>query len=433
MFSAFEFEAAAELFVQLSRSILNDELYSTLCLLNAAIIYARLGDLSRALQHLSEVEEVEELLPITLCLTGHVEYELGNFEKSHDCFSIALQTLDEPQSFDHLGLDFALREEQIQLNLDVLAIRSGLGMMGTIPADVLFESPPRRDTSVCESCCEDGRWSIHSVATSRVSSTRTIAPLRPKRPHNDTDVEEVLKCRAMGSSGLHIPLSPKANVSETSNRLADLTTPRKARIAARYAKLRDEGKRVLTRKTKRPPKEQEVAIKPVLRMEDKRRPRLEARDARPGATRDEDLSRFIQHLPKQSKLIPRDARGRPGSISNLAQFFRGTDPIHARAPVSLRVSVESPIDAEVFRSAGQRDTIPPTAQDNIASTQRDRVPMVERPGSVVGDSTQQPRGQVALETPAAAERPQPQAIHPALRADFSLDTQRVNLRNELKK
>lgn len=419
MFSAFEFEAAAELFVQLSRSILDDELYSTVCLLNAAMIYARLGDFSKATQHLSDVEEVEELLPITLCLMGHVEYEIGAFEKSQDCFRIALQAIDEDQAYDHLGLDYSLREDQIHQNLDFLAKRSDQGMVGTIPGDVLFEAPPRKDPLLGGND-DDEHWSIHSIATSRsLESIHTSAPLRSEPPTLDADIEThtlVLQA-SQCSDGI---------AAEVPNSPMELPSMRRARVIARYARIRAEGKRSLARmlSLKSSPKAA-VAFKDEtpLRMLEKSRPRPKARDARPGAYT-ADLPEYIQQLPIQSKLVPRDARGRPGSINNLAHFFLGTDPIHARAPVGSAGSVNSVSLAEddVHGLAGQRETMPETSLSSMSSTPESRVAASVRPSGALNELARQPCTESSQGSPKFGE-PRPNAVHPALRPGFSLDKQ----------
>lgn len=451
--------------MQLSHSIVDDELYSALCLLNGAIIYARLGDFSRASEHLQEVEEVEELLPITLCLMGHVEYELGNFEKAHDCFSIALEAMHESQSFDHLGMDYALREEQIQLNLDLLAKRSGSGMVGTIPADVLFEAPPRKDTSMPATSGDDDNWSIPSDSTSRTSSIEsTVAPLMPTRPVNGREIEEDLGNGSTHTSLLHEPLASAPTAPVIVSSPAVPAPSPKGGLRAGFRKLKGKANRMAEKLSiKKPSAEKhstkkhpiQVLAKTETPTPERRPTRPQARGARPAVQA--TVTPFIEQLPNQKALVARDARGRPGSIGDLADFFRGNDPIHDRPIVTPRLSAGSlpPMETDVSGMAGQRDSRPETTISSIVSTRENRVlkprddaggkaspspqqyqsdkfegsnseismkPRAERMASAVSESSQQPRRRAEADAP-KAERPRPLAIHPALRAGFTLDNQ----------
>lgn len=466
LFSAFEWEPAAELFAQLSRSI-PVELYSTLCLLNAAIIHARLGQFSNAAQALEDVEHVEELLPITLCLMGHVEYELGSFNKSEDCFNIALGAVGQIQGYNHLGLNFVLREEQIQQNLKVLQTPTRSGMVATIPGDVLAEAPPRDTGSSMSTGCRGTRqWSIHSASTTEsldsrpVSAITTVAPLVPKAPPLDSRVE----VHSERAKPQHVVLASASTSGSANPKATDKNgSPlpfKMGKIVTRYSRLRAAGKKMLSRRLSFKKAPEKVADKIEVRSPVKRIQRMEARDPRPGGNTTADLSLFIKNLPKQNGLVARDARGRPGSTGDLAGFFRDTDPENIEAATTMisRDSIESTLlpdsepgsyDLAGLSNPARRTTLSSeqsqnTQQDGLATpadetktSSRHMQYRVSSSGpwgnevskhvperSATFSSNRTWQSQDGSDSwPPNPQRYQPQAVHPSIRPGFSLDGQ----------
>lgn len=391
LYAAFEWEDAAESFASLSEAI-PIELYSTKCLINTVLIHARLGVFSKASQILAEAVNIEELLPIILSLMGQLEYELGNYEKAEDCFNISLQAIDLHQVHRHLGLDFVLRDEQIEQNLRVLRLHQG--MVATVPGDMLFQAPPRK-TDV-ESRRSSGRWSFHSDASSE-EATLAITPIDPlvPRPPTIDDESDVRSERhreiaesqtSRMATGLPsrstipedpvpVPRPVLSRQSRSSSMATGLplqsTTPkepvsapppvlsRKGKLVARYTKLRAAGKKIIAkRRSNKKAPEVQLPEETELRPPVKQIKRMEARDAKPGGNTTADLSAFIRELPKQDKLEARDARGRPGPTRELAEFIRGTGPDDIQAAMAMvsRASVESPplMETEGYGSRDQR-------------------------------------------------------------------------------
>ncbi|CZT17005.1 uncharacterized protein RCC_02837 [Ramularia collo-cygni] len=463
LFSAFELEASAELFIQLSE-LITVELYSSICLLNAAFIHARLGSLSIASQCLAKVEHFEELLPLTLSLIGHIEYELGSFEKSEDCFKIALAALEATDSFarhNHLGLDFVLWAEQIQQNLDVLHTSAGQGMVATIPGDRLFEAPLREDTSSSARSRNSGQWSKHSAATSKalssgsITSINTVAPLEPRRPAHHGESEEIREPRGPLDSDLGAVTTSQLTAAPAFKPLASPPSSRRDKIILNFTKLRAVGKKMLGPQRSKNEGAAETGLADSLftQIPAKRVQRMEARDARPGAGTTTDLSAFIKNLPNQHRKVARDAWVRPGSTGDLAQFFRTTGPenIHKAMNLISRGSIDpdSLSESQASKSTVLQDFSPKVMSPSMTSHSAQEAGVPEpadvigvgpnsshvRANSLayVGNEVNEPASEHSSAISGGSPGPsrdtsdpvqgrrQPQAIHPALRPGFSLD------------
>lgn len=401
LFSAFEWEAAAELFTQLSRSIPVD-LYSTVCLLNAAMIHARLGDFPTASQTLADARHVEELLPITLCLMGHIEYELKNWEKAEDCLNIALQAIkgtDTLRNYRSLGLDFVLCEDQINLILDVFP--PAFGSLGTIPADNLFEAPPRKKnlmpaSSWGEVDCRGPRSaaSSESLSSRSFSSVSTIAPLVPRSSNSESGFGENRSPCNIRSVAVEAPLVSECTTHGVCSGLDNPTSSRRTRLMAGYSKVRAAGKSVLQRRSTRGSSISENTgtneVSPRDPPSSFTRP--VARDARPVGNKTDGLSDFIHHLPTRNLLAPRDPRVRPDSTGDLAEFLRDTAPGHIGLLVNKRISVGSiltPSPTEP-RESGSVEQLDSSRASTLSSIALQSTPMssTSRPASIIEAASQ---------------------------------------------
>ncbi|RMY33879.1 hypothetical protein D0865_14337 [Hortaea werneckii] len=157
LYHHFEWQSAIETFQHLAREI-RDREARTLCLLNAAIIQARLGDYAFAAATLEAAARTDGSFILTPYLLGIMEWELGNLIKAEACLELSLLALRRHAGegivdFSRHGLDFRLQGEVVRQGLRRLrgvnpfsgeeeAQSQIVGFAG-FSADDIFEAPVR--------------------------------------------------------------------------------------------------------------------------------------------------------------------------------------------------------------------------------------------------------------------------------------------------
>lgn len=322
LYHGFDWHSSAETFLFLSRTI-NRNLESTLCLLNAAMVFARLGEYATAAQILDEAEPDERTLAFTMFLMGHVEFEIGNFDKAQDCLKVALHSLNgSSQRLYDLGLEYVLRASHIQQNLRIFESKRDLvgmlGSLGALPADGVFEAPPRRsgvaapqpisatvnsrnsiDSDELPPLTDDSSSSelgspIESVTSSKYDSDGMRWHDLPDDPEVHTTAPTMMSSKAKGKQPVTI-LEPSAANRDT------------AHLSARFSN-----------------------VLPAFRKA--RRPTWEPREARVQGDSVGGLADFIRDLPSQKPgLKPKEAKVQEETTASLADFLRTSGPGQANA------------------------------------------------------------------------------------------------------
>ena len=148
LYHAYEWQEAANIFARLSISIDNPQLRSS-CLLNTAMIMARLGDYSIAASTLDIVIRLGTSSPVVSFLAGIVAYELQDYSKAEACFEMCLRDMkQEPIDHSDDGLRFVLSREMLLCNIRQ-AVNAQLSRHSLrypiygIPAEIIFEAPRR--------------------------------------------------------------------------------------------------------------------------------------------------------------------------------------------------------------------------------------------------------------------------------------------------
>lgn len=347
LYHGFEWESAAENFSYLSGTLTLD-IERTLCLLNAAIIYARLGEFTTARSILDTAEPTGELLPLTMFIIGHVEFELENYDKSKECLQIALKSLNgTSQRYSHLGLQFILKASHIKQNLQILDSRNDFygiaGAMAALPADNVFEPPERaRNELQCSTVI-----SSNDSATSDQPPTLTDGSASPSNPSTPTDEypgttvhkydwwhphEHTTRPRI--KEPIDGPDHPSKMVCLST---CDLETPLCKnhcidKTTATLAKNADDGNfannpKRLTELMHRLSKRSMVRTIPINQVsQTSRRGAMEPREARVQSDSVRHLAAFIKEMPAQNAISPGSAETHHESLKDLADFFRDSGP-----------------------------------------------------------------------------------------------------------
>ncbi|KAK5727041.1 hypothetical protein LTR15_002933 [Elasticomyces elasticus] len=174
LYHAYEWQESIETFRHLVSSLNGDPRVS--CAINAGLIQARLGDYTEARQTLEAAaifDESHVLVPFLLAL---VEWETGNLSKTKACLEGCFESLRRAGNADYSsrGLDFVLAPDLVHQLLRHLN-NTGYDRFGTIkhgmvhvvpsvmPADCIFEAPPRPDTSSRSSTASDSGFLLPST------------------------------------------------------------------------------------------------------------------------------------------------------------------------------------------------------------------------------------------------------------------------------
>lgn len=153
LYRLYHWQQSAQLFTFLAGKIDSPQ-EQTACLLNKALIEARLGDYRDAIYTLSEASQICEHSPIVDFLGALVDHKLGETAAADECFEACLEGL-ENQALDCslMGLDYILEYDVVEHNLEQirksqLATELGLKdfppthLLG-LPAECIFKAPSR--------------------------------------------------------------------------------------------------------------------------------------------------------------------------------------------------------------------------------------------------------------------------------------------------
>lgn len=318
LFQGCEWQDAAESFLYLSRTI-EHELYSTSCLINAAIVFAKLGDYSTASHVLEDAMPVDELLALTLFVTGHIEYQLDELEKCQDCFTVALSAMKNPvEDYHRFGLEFTLTVSQIQDNLWTCnhAMAGHPGALTSLPAECIFRAPARvADPLTPASKRSSSADSAHMPALSEGTATPPQTPL--------SGVEKTME---YGPDGLtwHTQEDGSMVVAEDDAPPLPFKKPSTVQIIGGLTR------RLSTQR--RPPSPSKPTGIPPRR----NRRALSPRDARVQGDSIQELAEYISDLPRQNQMDPRSAEAEHEDVGELASFLRaGPRPQPLNIPSKL--------------------------------------------------------------------------------------------------
>ncbi|EME50379.1 hypothetical protein DOTSEDRAFT_69036 [Dothistroma septosporum NZE10] len=330
LYYGFEWQAAAETFSSLARSLKSD-LEQALCLINTALICARLGDFAPALTILGESQPTKEVLALTFFLMGHMNFALLELDQAESDFESALRALDHrPQSYKRYNVEFVLQTGHVKRSLSVLDTYKKFGTcnetMDSLPADCIFGIPD--GGSNCSPAC-----SIMSTGSddcpdltdfSDVSAPATPTVGTPMEEHDEIDM---LWERSTDEPDHQLERSSeKLSFNEEKSLRADMALdvkPRSIQIrvsppVAVVPEILPAAPTVVTyRPTGLPPK-----VPPKSRL------RMEPRNARieDGTTR--QLAACIRNLPAQGNALqPKEAKVKLESNRRLVDFIRDLNPV----------------------------------------------------------------------------------------------------------
>lgn len=157
-------QQAADIFEFLGKDI-GSAKERTLCLVNKALVEARLGDYDKAVLTVADAAELGEDLPITALLAGLINCELSQLALAEAWFEACLTGLNEGDlDYSGDGLSFVLERVAVVHNLESTDQARSAQELGFddaapddlcyLPAELLFEAPPRsREPSPAESTC----------------------------------------------------------------------------------------------------------------------------------------------------------------------------------------------------------------------------------------------------------------------------------------
>ncbi|KJX98638.1 hypothetical protein TI39_contig399g00033 [Zymoseptoria brevis] len=456
----YEWQNAATSFQYLAHTI-RGESASNLCLLNAALVFARLGDYDIAAETLDGGRQTEELLPLTLYLMGHVELELKqNLEKARDCFAVALKQLEVVggcQSFHHLGLEFTLYAVDLRYILEMLETNGGEPVMtsnpGAIAVNGIFEAPPRSwnaSTTTIDTMNPNVLSSSFSGYSSDGSST-TGSPLKFAR-FGPRIVEALRTSKSTGSfkvfknhfiSDLSLADNTKSftrrtslgrqRASKSTSRVFDTGIPPPIPSAPPLPNL------PATAFTHASPKVNKSLAPTPVHVDNGRKKIPRSARTLPEST--STLASFIKNLPPQQEkgaLQPRSAEGDFAPMREMTDFLRGTAPPGERSisPAPSRTRQASPAPRMMTGGSSSRSSSsPPTSVSSLGSRSATPPPppppppppshsiSLQRSASTNLDPPRQSALRHASSVASTLRRARavpPKEVHPALREGFRL-------------
>ena len=312
LYHAYEWQAAADAFASLSKTIENSK-HSAVCLLNAGMIQARLGGYVTAAPTLEEAARIDQSYLVTLYILGIISYELQDYSRADFCFEVCLDGLIHGAiDYKDVGLDFVLDRAMLQNNLR--AVRSaqysssfpnctlGLVPLDAIPAECIFEAPPRSNTD----------QDIEELEQDRPNGFRRL--FGGKRPASVRSIFSIkMDSRSSAPESLYGQLELRPPTSSPSSGYRDSLLSIPEDTPAPFA-----GTSQATQPLRSQP--------PVERGNHHRswrgRPTtpFTPRDARVGLDSTRDLAKFIRQAEQGQVLIPRDAKGEYESLKELSRF-----------------------------------------------------------------------------------------------------------------
>ncbi|SMR44415.1 unnamed protein product [Zymoseptoria tritici ST99CH_3D1] len=449
----YEWQNAATSFQYLAHTI-RGESASNLCLLNAALVFARLGDYDIAAETLDGGGQTEELLPLTLYLMGHVELELKqNIEKARDCFAVALKQLEVVggcQSFHHLGLEFTLYAVDLRYILEMLDPNGGEPIMtsnpGAIAVNGIFEAPSRSwntSTTTIDTMNPNVLSSSFSGYSSDGSST-TGSPLKIAR-FGPRIVEALRTSKSTGSFKVFKNhLISDLSLSDNTKSFTYRTSLGRQRASKSTSRIFDKGipppipsaplsNLPATAFTHASPKVNRNLPPTPIPIDNGRKIPRSARTL-PEST--STLASFIKNLPPQqhkSALQPRSAEGDFSPMREMTDFLRGTAPPgeRAKSPAPLRTRKASPAPRMTTGGSSSRSSSsPPSSVSSLGSRSATPPPppshsiSLQRSASTNPDPPRQSAlrhaSSVASTLRRVASAVPPKEVHPALREGFRL-------------
>lgn len=310
----------AESFLYLSR-VIEHEVASTACLINSAVIFARLGDYATASHILDDAMPVGELLALTLFITAHVEIQLGEWQKAEDCFTVAVSAMEAPvHDYRRFGLTFALQRFQIQNDLNMLWQGDfEVSILPALPAECIFEAPDRYFNTPAQSSKRSS--SLDSARFPALSEGGSSPPHSPASPiirsikysqdaltwHGEEYDEEVL------------PVQSSETKYAISLPTEDAVSPVPYRKPSAIKVLGSLRRKLSTRTSTSSP------AKPVDTKTTQKA--LLPRDPRRQDESINELAGFITDLPRTDQMAPRGIESECGNVDELLDFFRlGPEP-----------------------------------------------------------------------------------------------------------
>lgn len=294
---------------------------STACLINSAVIFARLGDYATASHILDDAMPVGELLALTLFITAHVEIQLGEWQKAEDCFTVAVSAMEAPvHDYRRFGLTFALQRFQIQNDLNMLWQGNfEVSILPALPAECIFEAPDRYFNTPAQSSKRSS--SLDSARFPALSEGGSSPPHSPASPiirsikysqdaltwHGEEYDEEVL------------PVQSSETKYAISLPTEDAVSPVPYRKPSAIKVLGSLRRKLSTRTSTSSP------AKPVDTKTTQKA--LLPRDPRRQDESINELAGFITDLPRTDQMAPRGIESECGNVDELLDFFRlGPEP-----------------------------------------------------------------------------------------------------------
>ncbi|KAK5707983.1 hypothetical protein LTR97_000522 [Elasticomyces elasticus] len=236
LYHAYEWQESIETFRHLVSSLNGDPRVS--CAINAGLIQARLGDYTEARQTLEAAaifDESHVLVPFLLAL---VEWETGNLSKTKACLEGCFESLRRAGNADYSsrGLDFVLTPDLVHQLLRHLN-NTGYDRFGTIkhgmvhvvpsvmPADCIFEAPPRPDTSSRSSTASDSGFLLPSTVYNPAAELAVKLGKRDSNTSRERPSVKVPQPTRQPATGFPIRGSSLRNVVLGTSQLQSPPTP----------------------------------------------------------------------------------------------------------------------------------------------------------------------------------------------------------------
>jgi hypothetical protein len=317
LYHAYEWQAAADIFHDLAQRLVDIE-KRTLCLLNTALIQARLGDVGEAAATLEEASPIatERTLLILSYIVGLVNCTLGDLAKAGACFEISLA------SFGHEDVDLAEADMKLLLEYGTVhenlrAVKeagfrkdvtgSSLVPLNGIPAELIFEAPRRPPEDVST----DGELQVFCNQSPQMALLRSRTQKHAKSMSHGKD------------PFITILPSPEPSPRDLRTSSFPVVSPPKTSVASIPA--RTESERSTAKKK---------------RFDWRRRPSEPHRSGDTPATI--NPAQYNRPAGKASRghMVPRDPRGEYAPVGELAHFIEAYAPENGRETASSVTPLE---------------------------------------------------------------------------------------------
>lgn len=337
LYHGYEWQEAASEFEKLSNRIENLQRRS-FCLLNAAMIAARLGDYDLAGNYLNTSIQDNIVSMLTLFLLGIVAYELEDYAEAEYYFELCYEEMEDEVNYSEGGLCFLLERNMLHGNLQAarmmsLSTRMSMGMrypIHTIPAGLIFEVPHRH---ALESIAEgEGEKRLSALPE----------PLKIKAIHRPSPLQlDKVSSFSLSSdySSRQWPFS-RSWITRERERAIGLEN----QIAPQYAlSTIVEG---LTESPIRP--SSSLTSERTKRQSWKGRPKTPyvARDARVRTESTRELAKFFRTGNPAKVMEPKDARGEHHPVEELSNFVKVFAPDNPQTRPAAPFNLDPKLIAE---------------------------------------------------------------------------------------